>query len=123
MLQRTTRAAIARLILGALFFSQAAIAAASCDMPDRSPARVFTQPAPMPCHEEPGQNANICLAHCLSSDQSADTPQFAVPVWIDAAPLIVVFSDRWSAHAPIIAFVLPRPAAPPPRILFQSFQI
>jgi hypothetical protein len=110
-------------MLGALLFVQAAVAAANCELAGRSPAQAFSRPASMPCHEEPAQNANICLAHCLSADQSADTPQIVVPAWSAATPLTIAIVDRPIRRAEILQHVLPRPAAPPPRILFQTFLI
>ena len=125
MNSRGTVRKIASVLLAALLFAQAAIASAGCDMPDRAPAQVFDRPAPMPCHEEPApaQNANICLAHCLSVDQSADTPQVIVLDWSGAPPLTVAVVEYRSSRADIRQRFLPHPAAPPPRILFQSFQI
>jgi len=123
MISRRTRTRVAQLTLGVLLFAQAALAMAACDWLHAAPARAFNQASSPPCHEEPKQNANLCLVHCLSADQSADTPQFVIPAWIDSAPLMVAVSHRWSGRASIVRFVLPRPAAPPPRILFQSFQI
>jgi hypothetical protein len=122
MLSRSRTRDFARILLAALLFSQAAIAAAACDMPDRSPAQAFTLPEAMPCHEEPVQNPNICLAHCLSADQSADTPQVIVHAWCGVAPLTVAAPERWSSRA-VVWQRAPLPAEPPPRILFQSFLI
>jgi hypothetical protein len=126
MFFRSTLKRMARLALAAMLFAQAALVFAACESEFPTPALVIALAEQTidgeNCHEQ-SINANLCLAHCLSTDQSATTPQFAVPVWIDAAPLIVAVRDRWSGGAPIMQFVLPRPAAPPPRILFQSFQI
>jgi hypothetical protein len=36
---------------------------------------------------------------------------------------MVAVIDRWTGYAEDLRFVLPRPSAPPPRILFQSFLI
>ena len=108
-----------------MLFAQAALvlAAAACDMPDRTPARAFAPQDSMPCHEEPTPNANLCLAHCLSADQSADTPQVVVHAWSETAMLGVVVADVSNSRAAQIRHKLPRPAAPPPRILFQTFLI
>lgn len=124
MTSRRTRTRVAQLSLGVLLFAQAVLAMASCDWLQAAPARaIAANSIEQPCHEEPASNANLCLAHCLSADQSADIPPLAVPAWIDTVPLTVAISERWSGRALIVQFVLPRPAAPPPRILFQSFQI
>jgi|SRR6185369_13313928 len=125
MLSRSRTRTASKIVLIALLFAQAAIASAGCDMPDRAPAQVFAQPEPMPCHEEsaPAQNANVCLAHCLSADQSSDTPQVIVHDWSGTPPLVVAVLENRSSRAGVWQRYLPRPAAPPPRILFQSFQI
>jgi len=115
--------ATSKIMLIALLFAQAAVASAACEMLIRAPAQVFVQHEPMPCHEEPAQNANICLAHCLNADQSADTPQVMVHDWSGAMPLSIPAIDRWSDRFVVRQRVLPYPAAPPARILFQSFQI
>ena len=122
MVRRRTRTFVARLLLGAVLFAQVALAAAACDMPVRAPAQVFSGQESMPCHEEPARNANLCLAHCLSADQSADTPQVAAPVWIGAALFPVDIADRGREHVVPLQRLLPRPTAPP-RILFQTFLI
>src|SRR5258706_7478014 len=96
MLSRARTRLCAKVLMAALFFTQAAVAAAACDMPDRAPAQIYTQQDSMPCHEEPAQNANVCLAHCLSADQSADTPQVDVLSWNAAAPPTVVAGRRTS---------------------------
>ena len=77
----------------------------------------------MPCHEEPTQNANICLAHCLSADQSADTPQVVVHAWNGTTPLNIVVADNRTYPSVAMRHMLPLPAAPPPRVLFQTFLI
>lgn len=114
-----------RLVLGVLLFAQAAIGWATCDMPDRSPAQAIAREPSAPCHEDPELNPNLCLAHCLSPDQSADTPAPPSVPAIVAPVLFVpqVFVTASAVPAPS-RFVLPRPAAPPPlRILFRSFLI
>jgi hypothetical protein len=123
MISRRTRASVARLVLGVLLFAQAAIAMAACDWERAAPARAISQVSSPPCHEASDLNANLCLAHCLSADQSAVTPQVAVPVWVDAAPIMITTMDRWIPPSAILQYVLPRPSAPPSRILFQTFLI
>src|SRR5258706_14487193 len=86
MLSRSVTRHCAKILLTALLFSQAAVAAAACDIPDRAPTQGFVLQESMPCHEEPGQNANLCLPHCLSADQSAHTPQVVVHAWIGWGP-------------------------------------
>jgi hypothetical protein len=124
MVRRRTRSRIARLMLGLLLFTQGALAVAGCDWLRAAPALAITASSSQPpCHEEPAVNPNLCLAHCLSADQSTGTPQVVVPVWIDSPPIMVAVIDRWTGRAEDLRFVLPRPSAPPPRILFQSFLI
>jgi hypothetical protein len=111
-------------MLGLLLFTQAALATAGCDWLRAAPALAIAESTNRPpCHEAPAVNANLCLAHCLSADQSTDTAQVVVPVWVACAPIAVVAFDRWVARTEDLRFVLPRPSAPPPRILFHSFLI
>jgi hypothetical protein len=114
---------IAKGLLIAMLFAQAAIATAACDMPERTPAKAIAQEPAMPCHEEPVQNANLCLADCLSGDQSADSPQVALPAWNSAVTLTIEIPDLHGVRSTIVQHALPRPPAPPPRILFQTFLI
>ena len=117
------RALVARMMLGVLLFAQAALAGA-CDLPSAAPAMAFAAGADHPiCHEAPARNANLCLAHCLSADQSSDTPQLPAMMSSSAPVLIVALADAAKAHEVAVRYALPRPPAPPPRILFQSFQI
>lgn len=124
MIRRATSNRVSLVILGALLFAQAALAVAACDWSRVAPAMALATKASEPtCHEEPARNANLCLAHCLSFDQSPETPQLQLPA-ISAAPaLIVAMPDERSIGSVDRRYRLPRPAAPPPRILFQSFQI
>jgi len=124
MISRRTRTRVAQLALAVVLFAQAALATAACDWLQAAPAHaIAANSIEQSCHEEPTNNANLCLAHCLSTDQSADTPQVVIPVWIDYAPITVAAIDRRNTHAADVKYVLPRPSAPPPRILFQSFLI
>jgi hypothetical protein len=124
MLARSIRRHVAQVMLGATLFAQAALAVAACDWLRVAPAQVFVAQAAEPsCHVEPARNANLCLAHCLGADQSADTPQIAVPVWSQAVLLTVVAFDIAPSSQAILRHTLPRPGAPPPRILFQTFLI
>ena len=78
----------------------------------------------MPCHEAPAEPKNVCLSHCLSADQTADTPQVVVPVWIATSPLLVPLKQaEFSQSAVVLRRVPVQSAAPPPRILFQTFLI
>jgi len=123
LLRRPQVRGIARIALAAVLFAQAAIAAAACNMPDRSPARAFEEEVAMPCHQTAPQNKNLCLSECLSADQSADTPQVVVPVWSGAVALTVAIAESTRMHVVTPRRMTPRAAAPPPRILFHSFLI
>ncbi len=124
MFFRSTLKGIARLVLATLLFAQSALALAGCDWLRAAPAlAISASSSQLPCHQEPAVNPNLCLAHCLSADQSADTPQVVVPVWIDCAPITVAVVERRIDRAVDVQFVLPRPSVPPPRILFQTFLI
>jgi len=122
MVRHRTRTRVAQLMLGLLLFTQGALAMAGCDWLRAAPAlAIAASPSQPPCHEEPAINANLCLAHCLSADQSADTPQVAVLARVESPAIMVAEIYRWTGRVENLRFVLPRPSAPPPRILFQSF--
>ena len=117
--RRSIAAALAAL--AGMLFLQVAVAFAPCEVPDRSAAmaRAVAMAAMPDCHE--ADQANLCLAHCASEDQTIlkvqlELPQLAVP----AATPIVVLQDKWvSAREKPTAYLAA--AGPPPRILFQSF--
>lgn len=108
---RRTRLLPTLAALAALLFTQVAIAVAAWD-----------QSAPSPCHEQ-APATNYCFEHCSNNDLTLDVPRVKVP---DAAPAAapvaaVAVPARFPEVAPLRFAVLP--AGPPPRILFQSFQI
>ena len=121
---------LAKLVLGAFLFAQAAVALAACDWGQRAPAQVIAAMGDIPCcpdDEAPSAssgNANLCLAHCTSDAQSVDTTGLAVPIFTASAALTI-------SPAPAAGtFALSRPtpagytfAAPPLIILFQNFRI
>ena len=122
-LMRSRRRSFAAALAGlaGMLFLQAAIAFAPCELPGRSAATAMAAAmAAMPdCHE--ADEANLCLAHCASEDQTLlklqlELPQLAVPA---ATPILAL------QHRPVLATGRPAPhlaaAGPPPRILFQSF--
>src|SRR5688572_17827874 len=124
MLTRTLRRRAAQGLLGLMLFAQAALAVAACDWLRVAPAQAITAKAAEPsCHVEPARNVNLCLAHCLGADQSADTPQITVPEWSQPVSLMVVVFDVVPSRQAVLRHTLPRPGAPPPRILFQTFLI
>src|SRR5258706_14153242 len=111
MLIRSRVRTAAKVMLIALLFAQAAIASAACATLDRTPAQALSPQESMPCHEEPAQNANLCLAQSLSADQSADTPQVVVHAWSGVAPLTVAAIAPWSERAVVWQRLLPHSAA------------
>lgn len=124
MNSRGTVKRIASVLLGALLFAQAAVAVAACDWLRVAPAQAIMAKAGEPsCHEEPAQNTNLCLSHCLGNDQSADTPQVAIPAWNQASFLVIVDFERAPVLKAVLHYTLPHPGAPPPRILYHSFLI
>ena len=123
-------AGIAKLVLGALFFAQAALAVAACDWGQRAPAQAIAAMGEMPCCPNEvapdglAGNANLCLAHCTSDAQSVDTTGLVFPAFSTVAVLTAAPTPA-PGH-----FVLRRPspigyafAAPPLTILFQNFRI
>jgi len=114
----------ARMLIAALLFAQGTLALAACDWARRAPALAVAQPGQGSggCMEQM-QNVNLCVAHCLGEDQSADTPQVVVPAWNMAPPLLVAVINRTVAREAILRHALPYAGAPPPRILFHSFLI
>ena len=114
--------AIAWTALAALFFAQALVAFAGCDMPVRSPASVIAADNPA-CHESSGE-MNICVAHCLAADQSLDKPQSSIPTPPAVHVLVLQpVSEAPYVHAAALRHLAPPAAAPPPRILFRTLRI
>ena len=116
--RRSFAAALAAL--AGMLFLQVAVAFAPCEVPDRSAAmaRAVAMAAMPDCHE--ADEANLCLAHCTSEDQTIlkvqlELPQLALPA---ATPLPVFSGNFLTAEKPRPHLVA---AGPPPRILFQSF--
>ena len=119
MIGSRRRRLIARLLVAAALFAQAAFVFAACDV--RDPVRAIAQSG-QPCHE-PKINVSLCVSHCQASDQSLDRPAFHV----QALPIGAVF---------VLDHALPRVAlsrsnretarpnaSPPPRILYHQFLI
>lgn len=126
MIPRRLLRLAARTLIGALLFSQAAVALAACDWLRRAPAHAIAQAeqpaAEARCHEQ-GRNLNLCVAHCLGEDQSLDKPAVSVPGF-DAAPVLslplIALAPR---HVARDAEFVPVAAGPPPRIRFQTFRL
>lgn len=124
MLARAIRCRVARIMLGTMLFAQAALAVAACDWLRVAPALAIKAKATEPsCHEVPAENTNLCLAHCLGNDQSADTPQVTIPAGSLGALPVLTGVQRVLVRQAMLPFTLPHPGAPPLRILFQTFLI
>jgi hypothetical protein len=108
-----------------MLFAQSAIALAACDWGQRAPAQAIALNQTPPCHEKApaSRNLNLCLADCLSFDQSSSTPPLPLLALPSAPVLIIVLPDHATLNVAAAQSALPHPPAPPPRILFQSFQI
>lgn len=114
---------IARALLLFLFFSQVALAASACLMPSSELDKVFSQPKHS-CCDEPGMNANLCVAHCTADSQAHDQSSFSVPVvpqTLGSFMVVPVIERPTIVAKP--ASLLPRATAPPIPILFCSFLI
>ena len=112
---------IARVMLAALFFAQATLTLAACDWAARAPAQAFSARDVPPCHEAPSTNANLCLADCLSEDQSAVTPQLPVFSMVAVSvPVLAAAPHALSVSRVHGEFFFPDP---PPRIRFNRFSI
>jgi hypothetical protein len=108
-----------------MLFAQAAFALVACD-PARAQSRALMigahQAQPAPCHQ-PADNANLCLTHCQSGEQTLDKHQVKVP---EFSPQPVLVARVWrqtrlpASSAPRTPSVF---AGPPPRILFRSLLI
>ena len=121
MIGSRRRRSIARLLVAAALFAQAAFALAACDLADRTPVQAIAQSS-QPCHQ-PETSTNLCVSHCLASDQSLDKPMVFVPALFAGAPLVVVRISPPAAPAHAVRETAKPAAGPPPRILFQSFLI
>ena len=119
---------IAKILVGALLFAQAALAIAACEWLSRAPAQAIAQNSASPCDQTDSRADNrannLCVAHCLAEFQSLDTHQvhvFALP----SVPVLEVQSPA-SSSAKLLSHstrVVPPSAGPPPRILYHQFLI
>ena len=122
---RWVRNAAGILALAAMLFAQAAFALAACD-PAGAQSRALMiaghQEPPAPCHQ-PADNANLCLTHCQSGEQTLDKHQVKLP---ELSPQPVLAVRLWQQARLPASTVLRTPSAfagPPPRILFRSLLI
>ncbi len=131
MWSRKRMLGIAKLVLGAILFAQAALVLAAFDWGQRAPAQAIAAMDAMSCCQD-GEarpdalagNANLCLAHCTSDAQNVDTSILVFPALSTLAVLTVSLAPASGC------FALRRPssighalAGPPLTILFQNFRI
>jgi hypothetical protein len=120
MVARATKRSVARLMLAVMLYAQAAFATTPCKADEHSAARAIAE-STQTCHE-PEQNLNLCVSECLAGDQNQYTP--AIPVLAPpAAPILIVVVAISQPLSERVFALPPRATHPPPRILFQSFQI
>jgi hypothetical protein len=99
---RRRLAFIARTMLGFLLATQAALAVVPCVSPQAKPADAFAA-MPEGCQEAPP--SNLCLQHCIASDQTSGQAQ--PPVLMPPAEVLVVLP-------PLALAAPPRPYTQPP---------
>lgn len=131
MLARRRLTGVAKLVLGAMLFAQAALALAACDWGQRAPAQAVAAMAAMPCCQD-GEarpdalagNANLCLMHCTSEAQSVDRSNLPAPTVVPLGVLTVPPAPAPGCFALRGApFAWHAFAAPPLTILFQNLRI
>jgi hypothetical protein len=122
------RRAAALAGLAAMLFAQAALALAACGLDARMSSRAFVHAMTAaaepgePCHEEAPANDAFCAAHCQASEQTLDKYQGNLP--LPPVHLLPVFPIRVLPYRAVRLPPDPMPAAAPPaRVLFQSFLI
>ena len=120
MLNLRRRRGTARLLVAVLLFAQAALAFAACEAVSAPGAAQAIAQASMTCHE-PEQNTNLCVNHCLASDQSLDKPSLSVPIL--TFPSLTVFVPFSQPAARESAQMRAPVTGPPIRILFRTLLI
>ncbi len=131
MLARKRLIGVAKLVLGAMLFAQAALALAACDWGRPAPAQAFAAMDAMPCCQDDearpdalAGTANLCLMHCTSDAQSVDTSKLLVPTGVPLAVLTVPPVPTPGCFALRgVPFARHAFATPPLTILFQNFRI
>ena len=121
MMGSRKRRYIARLLVAATLFAQAAFAFAACNSVERGAVQAIAQSA-QPCHE-PEMNVNLCVGHCLASDQSLDKPALSVPELPTVAISVLAYAPTLRSALYAGRETAKPVAGPPPRILFHSFLI
>src|SRR5258705_5566724 len=116
---------LALLLGGVLLFTQLFLSAQACMLPAPEPARAFGDAmATEGCDGVPMEQTT-CLAHCLSADQIASTPQdvhfhaISPPV----SPVVTLSALRQIDLSAPSWPVARSTDGPPLQILFCSFQI
>ncbi len=120
---------MARLALAALLFTQAALAAASCDFGQRSAAQAVAALNEACCPDQGesetlGGNANLCLMHCTSDMQNV----VAAGLTLQGAAAVAVLTvspalSDWRVGSRRLAPASYAFAAPPVRILTHNLRI
>jgi len=127
-----TRRFVCRLLLGALLFTQGALAAYACPAGAGASDQNLAAAMPADC-DQMGPNAamdadtpNLCLAHCQSAQQSNDHPHAptvqAVMINVLTIELPDLKAQAGSGRAAIVEHV-PAAASPPHTILHCCFRI
>jgi hypothetical protein len=120
MRSRANRIFIVRLMLATMLYAQAAFATAPCEADEHSAARAIAESA-QTCHERE-QTPNLCVSQCLAGDQNQYTPE--IPVLAPPPVPALIAAVAPPSRLPERSLATPlRATHPPPRILFQSFQI
>ena len=119
MYSRRPRLIAAFAAMAAMLFLQATLAFAGCDLPSGSSAMAAMQMDAMPDCDEGHDAGALCAAHCQSEDQTLGKLQFPLPDLAQAVSILVLWRPAQPVQSP--APRLTPHAAPPPRILFQSF--
>lgn len=129
MLLRRQISGLAKFVVAALLFTQAALAVAGCDLGQRSAAQAVTASGETVCpdHGAPGaldSNANLCLVHCTSEAQNVDSAGVAQSLSSPAAVLTVpLMPEACSTTARLPAAAVHAFSAPPVRILIHNLRI
>ena len=129
-LSRRLRGIAAVFALLGVLFSQLAIAAYACPLPDGPAAQAMGAPeGGMPCCDEasPAPDGALCSAHCQQGDQSLDKPAPPAPGALPSAVglRIAVFDAAAPPAGPpgALPSLLTRATAPPLAVRHCRFHI
>jgi hypothetical protein len=117
---RQFRTFLSRLLLATMLFTQLALAAQPCVVPDAAPTMAFAED--MPCHQQETP-PNTCLAHCVGSYQLLDLhqPVADLPALTVAVITLPVLVAEPIQQAQLQPSLLTRVTGPPLSILQQKF--